>query len=176
MRFSNSYFYEYALEWQVVHFEPSRHSYKALVLNRPRAINFNMALCPTERKVTFVENGEWAVNAVVEEMSEAFKMEWHPDLAKEETYEVHCGPISTYLPLVGVLKVDIWFLDVEGGELQALKSIDFSVISVHYIVIELSGRDPKREADIRGYLRTRGFTFVFKIGEDRNELFENKAF
>lgn len=151
-------------------------SYAVLRLNRPHAINLNMALCPEETTVALVESGISPVNAVEGAMSKEFQQRWHSDINKDVRYEVRCGPLSSYLPLVGVYTVDVWFLDVEGGELQALRGVDFEAVSIHYIVIEMDGNDLEREAVLRTFLTEKGFALVSKLGQERNELFENAAF
>lgn len=136
----------------------------------PHATNLNMALCSEEKTVTLVESGFSPVNAVEGAMTKDFQQACHSDIDNEVHYSVRCRPLSTYLPLVGMLKVDIWFLDMEGGELQALSNVDFQAVSIHWIVIGCrKGEDP---ADLPGRARPR-----LDIKEwGRNELFENAAF
>ena len=47
--------------------------------------------------------------------------------------------------MLGVSKIDLFFLDVEGAEYIALRSFDWN-IKVHYWIIEMDGSDLDREA------------------------------
>ena len=171
IKFSNSYFFEKYLGWNAIHFEPSPTSYTKLVKNRPNAHNFNMALCKESTELSFVESDDDCCNGLKSTMSDKFRHAFHNDESKAMYFNVSCEPLKKILPIIGVDRADIFFLDVVGGELLALEGMD--VTKIHYFIIEMDGNDPVKEKAIHTLLYDNGFIFVGKIGQDRNELFEN---
>lgn len=65
--------------------------------------------------------------------------------------------------------VDFMSLDVEDWELYALQGIDFSIVDIPIITVELAGRVPDREAKTRKILIENGYTFLRYIRSPRNE-------
>lgn len=53
--------------------------------------------------------------------------------------KANCFPLGVMLDAIGVRKVDMFSLDVEGAELAVLKSIDFSTYEISLIVVEENG-------------------------------------
>lgn len=86
--------------------------------NRPLATCLNVApSCEHESFLKFTRKGSAVATAV--DIAEArFLQKWHGE--NISTISVPCGPLSKYLGLVGVFKIDLFSLDVEGAELQVL--------------------------------------------------------
>lgn len=171
-RFSNSWMFEKFLGWRAILFEPSRRSYPMLVKNRPNAVCFNMAACEEERNVTFAESNELAVSGIAHTMTGHFKHVWHRG-NRTSTYDVLCAPLDKYLKLIGSTRIDAFFLDVEGGELEALKGIDLNVVEFHYVIIESGGFAPEKEFEIKTRLEHHGYRSLGKVGHGRNAFFVN---
>jgi FkbM family methyltransferase len=168
--YSNNYFFEKQLGWRSVNIEPSRISFPQLVKNRPHAINLNIAGCLEERELLFRERKEDLAVSRLASLSEG---------EPGETYSVRCGPISRYLRLVGVERVELFFLDVEGAELTVLQSINFTSLPIHYMVVEFQELYNLNDSfsKIRNLLSGEGFTLIGKFGwDDKNELFVNEHF
>ena len=98
-----------------------------------------------------------------------------------QNVEVGCSPVGHMLRTAGVESLDLWSLDVEGAELEALQGMDWS-IPVHAILIEMLPQNNQRGeeglAELRGFLLGRGFVrrgrVVGTLGYD--ELWENPRF
>ena len=108
-------------------------------------------------------------------MGDDLRAAFHGDRA--DRYNVSCCAMRSFWPLTGLgPRVEIWFLDVEGSELGALRSVDWARTAVWLILVEMNpvvGTDAL--AAVRDYLaRTRGFELVAKLGQ-MNELWENIA-
>lgn len=43
----------------------------------------------------------------------------------------------------GIDRIDLWSLDVEGAELEVLKTVDFSRLRVNAMVVEVGGAWPR---------------------------------
>jgi FkbM family methyltransferase len=79
------------------------------------------------------------------------------------TIEVPCHTLPELLRQRGVSQVDFLSLDVEGGELEILRSLDFEATPVRCVSVENNAYDPR----LRSYLESQGFVFAgtFKIDE-----------
>jgi Methyltransferase FkbM domain len=53
--------------------------------------------------------------------------------------KANCFPLNTMLDAIGVGRVDMFSLDVEGAELQVLETIDFDRVSIGLFIIEHNG-------------------------------------
>mmetsp|Transcript_15617 Transcript_15617/g.37270 ORF Transcript_15617/g.37270 Transcript_15617/m.37270 type:complete len:140 (+) Transcript_15617:2-421(+) len=75
--------------------------------------------------------------------------------------QVLCGPFGKYLRLVGVKRIDLLSIDVEGAELDVLETMDWT-IPVHVIIIELVVNDDGgsvRAEKTWALLKDKGFRF-----------------
>lgn len=71
-----------------------------------------------------------------------------------EVITTRCRKLSSIL--AGVTKIDVWFLDCEGCELDALRSVDFGAIDIGMINIEAA--DPSY-SETGAFLRQHGFHY-----------------
>ena len=74
-----------------------------------------------------------------------------------------------------VKKIDFFNIDIEGHELEALKTINFNYFEIKVICIEIitySKNIKKRENDIIKFFKKRNFKLKFKSGI--NYIFINK--
>jgi hypothetical protein len=78
---------------------------------------------------------------------------------------VPCGNLSHFLALAGVGFVDLLSVDVEGSELAVLETLDFAATPVHVVLLELTGRDPSKDARCRQLLAQNGFELAARLSE-----------
>jgi hypothetical protein len=62
--------------------------------------------------------------------------------------------------------VDLWSLDVEGAELEVLKTVDFSRLSVKVLMVELDGHNQEKDQAVKDLLAGVGFTALPKTQEN----------
>jgi FkbM family methyltransferase len=152
VRYSNSWYFEQALQWKALLIEANPRNFKALQINRPNALNVHSAMCTSE-SIDFIGSG--AVGGMVNTMSEKHKNGWvNP---KEKSVSVPCQTFKPLFSKHGIHHVDIFILDVEGGEFEVLKTMDWSV-TVGVWVVELDKGDPQKDHDVREELRKHGYT------------------
>ena len=152
VRYSNSWYFEHALQWKALLIEANPTNFKALETNRPNAINIHSAMCMGE-SIDFIGGG--AVGGMVNTMSEKHGKKWVNPMEKSVSV-----PCQTFKPLFskhGIIHVDIFILDVEGGEFEVLKTMDWSV-TVGVWVVELDSTNPQKNHDVRKELRKHGYT------------------
>ena len=177
--FSTSWVFEYALHWRAVHFEPSSQNFERLVVNRPRATNINRAVCagPDERVITWYEQnlagyGGGAVGGIDASFSPHFRAEYHNDAeiaaGRSVRTNVTCGPLWRYLDALGLRHIQLFVLDVEGGEYEALRGVRWDMVQVDTWIIEADGHAPVKDASVRALMQVNGYR-VKRIG--RNDWF-----
>ena len=65
--------------------------------------------------------------------------------------------MQSLLDLTGVLDIELFSLDVEGAELEVLRTINFNVTNVRVFVIELDHHDPIKNEGVRELMFSSGF-------------------
>lgn len=62
--------------------------------------------------------------------------------------------------MFGVKKIDIFFLDVEGSELEAIQGIDFKQIEILHFVIECAVEHEVKNKQFLAILKENGYVWV----------------
>ncbi|CAB3364700.1 Hypothetical predicted protein [Cloeon dipterum] len=73
-----------------------------------------------------------------------------------------CLPFHTMMQAMGVSKVDLFNLDVEGMELPILKTIDFNLVPVDAMVIEHFNNNETVRNEIKRIMEENGFRFYLE--------------
>ncbi len=66
------------------------------------------------------------------------------------------------LPL-GIHHINFFSLDVEGGELLVLQSIDFSALSFDALCVEADGSNQEKDQGVRDILAANGYKYVIIV-------------
>lgn len=149
--FSNTGFLEQELGFSGVLIEPSRY-FERLSYSRPNCLCVNKAISDKSEIVVFRD--DWAMSGILDKLPEEHKN--NPRHTNGECYEVETMPLGILLNENKIPYVDFMSVDVEGGELEVLKSMDWS-IPTYVICIELDGHDPEKDESCREILRENGF-------------------
>lgn len=119
-------FFEETLNWQGMNIEPVPYAFNKLKTNRPKSVNINCALSnvSTIKKFTNIIHPTLGHNFGNGSLSHA---KWHKDQllkagCKEEIFDIECKKFSELFPLLN-RPIDLFVLDVEGHELEALSGI-----------------------------------------------------
>jgi FkbM family methyltransferase len=164
--YSNSLFFEKELDWNGILIEPT-NQYESLIKNRPNCYNFNYAISEFDGVVEFVGSG--ALGGIKDSMPNGHLKGWGLD--KELTYKVESKPISNVIRHLNIDRVDLFSIDVEGGELEVLRTFDWN-IPVYIVLIEMAKYESNKDEDCRKFLISKGFEFDSIIG--CNEVWINK--
>lgn len=153
--FSNTKFFEDELGWSGVLIEPNPDSFAKLRNNRPRSQCYQFAVSETEGEVEFYKNG--VVSSVKQNTSQEFFDGWHKghDIS---VIKVPSRRLGSILGHAGVKRIDFWSLDIEGSEVDALKTMDWT-IPVYLICMETQ-LVPEKKRQCDAILLTNGFVFV----------------
>lgn len=166
--YSNTLYFEKILNWTGILIEPT-NQYEFLVRNRPNCINYNYAISEVEGEVNFL--GNHALGGIVDLMHEKHRKGWNLDSMGAE-YKVKSTPLYNLLNKNDIEKVDFFSVDVEGGELEVLRTYDWS-IPVHVVLFEINHWESKNE-ECRNLLKEKGLEFDMSLGN--NEVWINRNF
>ena len=136
IRFSTTYMFEKIFNWTTIHIEGDANNFRSLIRNRPNAINLNVTLCERSRMVQFLSHNGGAVSGVKEFMDSEF-LKWRYDNQSHfQVQPVQCVSLRDTMKRLAVTHLDIWVLDLEGGELYALRGVDFNTLQIDVILME----------------------------------------
>lgn len=133
-RFSNTaYFYKKG--WQGINIEPTPSLIGFFNRYRKRDINLNIGISDTNSVITFYEFNEPALNSFDRERSLSRQNDKHKIIA-EKKIEVFSlkDVLDKHLP--AGRKIDFFTIDVEGLDLNVLKSNDWNKYVPEYILVE----------------------------------------
>eukprot|EP00982_Pelagococcus_subviridis_P005339 29600-Pelagococcus_subviridis.AAC.2 len=158
VKFSNTHMFHHGLRWRGVLIEPSPRNFARLTENRPRDELYNAAVCAQHSQVHFIEalnsvsNG--ASSGVLEFMAPSFVEHWKDRLTATGSTltKIECMPLSDILLKsdAGRTHVDMLSLDVEGAELEVLRTLDFDKHQFGVIFYEADEHDPVKYASYLG--------------------------
>lgn len=155
--YSNSKFFQDHLNFTGVLIEPLSKAFESLVKNRPLDKTYNLAISESEEPVSFV--GDWATAGITSTMADSFKGAHH---ANQNCYQVSSCHLGKLLKEADVPYLDLFFLDVEGGELEVLKTMDWD-IPVYLMCIELDENNKEKDEECRNILRDNGFILEHRM-------------
>lgn len=173
-RFSNTYLL-YKKDWSGINIDAMPGSMVAFKKNRPRDINLEIAISDEERELTYYVFDDAALNTFDIKLAQA--REESTKYAIMQKQQLFTQPLAKvldqYMPRgVGI---DFITIDVEGFDLQVLKSNDWQRYRPNYILVEAITFDLKNmeQEDVYLYLDSMGYilfaktvnTLFFKNGE-----------
>lgn len=179
LRFSNTKFFEDHMGWGGALIEASPDSLALLRENRRSKKNatkrnaiFGEAVC--ERGVDhldFLVGPEPATNSASGSMPDNWLNHYHYNENESRVVQVPCRPLGTLLRSMmdktGATSVDFFSLDVEGGELEVLKTMDWSV-EVGVWMIEWGGGRTWKKEELTQLLGSHGYVLSPKGAEIYN--------
>ena len=147
--------------------EPQLHFFEKSLKNRPNNECYNYAISNSNQEyIEFIGNN--AEGGIVNTINTNIKAyNWN------QTYQIENKKCSDILNLSKFNYIDIMIIDVEGGELELLKSIDFS-FPIYCIIIEAHSKEQEKNAIFGKYLSDNGFSFHER--QRGNEVWFNKNY
>lgn len=116
---SNTFYFENVLNWKGICIEPNPHTYNQLKEKR-NCLCLNLAVAPYKKDVEILLNGwssaindDFTSSEILKENHESVLIE---GITINELFELHNVP----------LYFDYLSIDIEGGELDILKTLDFN--------------------------------------------------
>ena len=163
---SNSYFFEQTLGWTGICIEPIPAAFEKLKSIR-KATCIQGCISDKYETASFmhVQGCPEMLSGILENLDprhvERILDEIKQDGGSYEIIPVRCYNINTLLLDHGVTCVDYLSLDIEGGELDVLKSIDYSQIDIDIIDVENN-----YGVDFQSFLQSKGYIKIADIYPD----------
>lgn len=161
-RYSNTFLF-YLTGWMGINIDAMPGSMLAFQRERPRDINIEAAIGEEEKTLTYFEFNEPALNGFCREVAMERKQLNNWKLIGERP--VSMVPLEQLLDehLPKSQKVDFMSIDVEGFDLEVLKSNNWSKVRPTVVLVEDGERDERTgDSKITSYMRTNGYLFCCK--------------
>jgi len=168
---SNCYFFEKFLNWSGIAIEPSPSQFLLLQKNR-KCKCINKAVAKKNEKIEFIDVIEGYTqmsginNSSYQKTLEIIKKDLRTVLDKKIIEAATFSDIVEYNYLIDYLSID-----VEGGEMDILESIDFNLYKIKVLSIE---NNYPNEINYEKYLSDKGFCYIDNVGVD--EIYFNKKY
>jgi len=175
VKYSNSHLFNKAFGWKGVLVELGPLNFQKLQKNRPNEIaTVNAAICGKRQTIHYVEKD--AVGGIWEFSSKSFRNRWWQNITLEKTTEIECSPLKDVLSAhaPNTTHYDFFSLDIEGGELDALLSLDYSRVSFGIIFAEADHHNTRKNLALRMFLQSKGYTYLET--NERSDWFVNNNF
>lgn len=167
---SNTLFFE-RRGWRGVLIEANPLLFSKLIHKRPESVGVNAAVCSHAGTVHFISKS--FVGGIWEFMSEEFRKTYHRTVKQEDLQPIKCLPLGSLLRWLDVRHIDFFSLDVEGAELEVLRTFDFKHTSVDVIVVEADNSNKEKDQAVRELLTAEGFRVTSR---GRNDWFVSAEF
>tara|TARA_Y100000741_G_C18258443_1_gene559782 strand:- start:3039 stop:3821 length:783 start_codon:yes stop_codon:yes gene_type:complete len=164
--YSNTLFFEKYLGFKGILIEPVKEFYDKLIKNRPNNSCYNNAISLHKTDIDILVNG--AVSGIKQHMENSFIESWHK---KNIIRKIKTNTLSNIFIEKNINYIDFFSLDVEGGELDVLNTINWDNISIFLICIELDNHNQEKNEKCRQILLDNGF--IFKVKMCINEFWIN---
>ena len=163
---SNTLFLESCLGWRGVLVEAQPQSFEKMRLQRPRVISIHSALCSGGKQHVMFTNVSSTASEVLGEGD------------KRALTTVPCGKLTEYLGVLGIHQLTFLSVDVQGSELQVVRSIDWSALNVSVVAIEERRVDFKKNTAVAAVLLeqaglVRVLTLCNRLGRSCDSFFVN---
>ena len=168
---SNCYHFERFLNWDGIAIEPSNIQFEKLKKNRKCKV-LNNAISDEVKEVEFIEvtEGLTQMSGINDSSFERnFKIISNNQASKTDSTKLKTITFDDIVPKNK--DIDYLSIDIEGGEMNLLKSIDFKTNSIKVISVE---NNIPKEQNFKNFFEEINFTYLDRIGQD--EIFYNRQY
>lgn len=176
---SNTFFFEKERNWKGLLIEPHDLNFQEMYNNsgRDREMMVNCAIDVNEGEVEFLRmDGACDIlSGIVQYYDDRHKSRIQYELGsynsnpfehrhktQQQVIKVKSHKLQTLIEKYELGDVDLCSIDVEGGELKVIESIDFEKSNIYCFLIE----NNYGEKDVENYLTQKGYNLVAKLQYD----------
>ena len=170
---SNTLFFERERNWTGIAVEPRLSAFEKLRVNRT-CVCENVCISDSIGKKTFleIEGNVGQLSGLLEKYDSKHLKRVQQETDSFKEIKVECITMENLLSRHGIRKIDYFSLDVEGGELEILKSIKFEKFTINCISVENNYKDPA----IKRFLSTKGYRKCAEVGIDEIYVLRNTEY
>jgi FkbM family methyltransferase len=152
---SNS-FKLYVHQWKGISIDLNRDLIQLHKIERKIDVQVHAAVSDEEKEVTVYEFDDHAVNTIVEDSFFSSKKSYNP---KSEFSKIRTKTLNRILLENNISKFDLLLIDVEGHDLNVLKSIDLRKFRPKLIVVEVFIHDLSKinDHELVRYMQSQGY-------------------
>ena len=167
---SNCFHFEKFLNWDGIAFEPSSIQFEKLKLNRKCRL-INKAIAAEEKEVEFleVEEGYTQMSGILNEKFISEETIKKDPRSKTKTISITTTTFDRNVP--AEKEIDYLSIDIEGGEMELLDSIDFKKYNIKVISVE---NNSPEKLNFKEFFDKKNFNYFDRVGQD--EIFYNKNY
>ena len=166
---SNCYHFERFLNWDGIAIEPSNIQFEKLKKNRKCKV-LNNAISDEVKDVEFIEVTEGLTQmSGINNSSFERNINTISNNQESKTNSINLKTITFDEIAPKNKDVDYLSIDIEGGEMNLLKSIDFKTNNIKVISVE---NNIPKEQNFKNFFEEINFTYLDRIGQD--EIFYNR--
>ena len=163
---NNTLFFEENNNWTGINIEPIKSVFEKLIINRPKCINLNIAVCNNDGETEFICNTGYT--EMLSGIKDTFDSRHKQRLENEnrihnsntKIINVKTKKLQTICNEHNVSHINYLSIDVEGAEFEVIKSIDFNKIFIDIIGFENNYND--KSLPIIKYLEDRSYVFFHR--------------
>ncbi len=165
--FSNTYYLEERLGWTGIAIEPTPDAFAALARNR-RCLTVQGCVAESSGEAAFrwITGESEMLSGLVDRYDPRFVKRIEREIAQtgDEVKEIAVASytLNDLLDKHQIDRIDYMSMDIEGGELQALKGMDLNRFRVQVISVENNYRD----FYLAEFLKDKGYFFHSVVGKD----------
>jgi len=167
---SNCFHFEKFLNWEGIAFEPSNTQFEKLKLNRKCHL-INKAIATEEKEVEFleVEEGYTQMSGILNEKYISEETIKKDPRSKTKKIIITTTTFDKNIPVDK--EIDYLSIDIEGGEMELLDSIDFKKYNIKVISVE---NNSPEKLNFKEFFDKKNFNYFDRVGQD--EIFYNKNY
>ena len=167
---SNCFHFEKFLNWEGIAFEPSNTQFEKLKQNRNCQL-INKAIAPEEKEVEFleVEEGYTQMSGILNEKFISEETIKKDPRSKTKKIIITTTTFDKNIPVDK--EIDYLSIDIEGGEMELLDSIDFKKYNIKVISVE---NNSPEKLNFKEFFDKKNFNYFDRVGQD--EIFYNKNY
>ncbi|XP_045170262.2 uncharacterized protein LOC123532763 [Mercenaria mercenaria] len=157
---SNTLFFEKVRKWNGLLVEADPDNYKVLKTKNRKAFTMHACLNPQPYPALMTFNKAFNRGRVVhnQEAKDWIKKQY---IAKDEV-QVQCFPLYSILLALNQLTVDFFSLDVEGDELNVLKTIPWNKVNIKMLTVEYV-HEVGSSSGLKSYVEQQGYDSLLQV-------------
>lgn len=163
---NNTLYFENNHNWSGINIEPIKTVYDKLIDNRPKCNNLNVAVCNNDGTTEFICNTGYT--EMISGIKNTFDIRHYRRLyienqkmgGKTNVIVVNTLKLETIFDKFNTRHINYLSIDVEGGEFEVIKSINFDKVFIDVIGFENNYNDTS--IPIVEYLSNRNFVIIKK--------------
>ena len=168
---SNCYHFERFQNWNGIAVEPSKIQFEKLKKNRKCKV-LNNAISDEVKEVEFIEVIEgFTQMSGINDSSFKRNINIISNHRPSKTKSISLKTITFEEIIPKNIDIDYLSIDIEGGEMNLLKSIDFENYNIKVISVE---NNIPEEQNFKNFFKAKNFTYLDRIGQD--EIFYNNEY